>query len=96
MTPNEHPILKYFKLHKEKTVAGNKEHYEVFEYTPEGIVNYGGDTMTNQEEFRSIVSKEHALSRLQEYFLDKCDTFNIPKPTNLTEWEEFLHENWYI
>lgn len=92
----EHPLINYLKKHQEKTIAGNKEYYEILYYRDGQFYNTGGSTYPLEEEFNNEISEEAVTDKLISYYLDKCDTFALKKPTTTREWKIFLKENWHI
>ena len=91
-----HPLISYLIKHKSKTLAGNKEYYEILEIIEGKFILHGGDTYINKEEYRYEIPEAEALSKLKNYYWDKCNTFRLEHPDSETEWENFLAENWYI
>ncbi|HRE39698.1 MAG TPA: hypothetical protein PLG90_00035 [Ignavibacteria bacterium] len=91
-----HPLIDYLKIHKEKTIAGNKESYSIINYENGKFINHGGDTYPFEETYRNEIPEDVVISMLKSYYLYKCDIFNLKIPQTEQEWEMFLKENFYI
>lgn len=91
-----HPLIDYLKIHKAKTIAGNKEYYAILEFKDEKFIYHGGDTFPVEEKFRNEIGEDEVISLLKSYYKDKCEIFDIKIPDSDEEWEIFLNKNYYI
>jgi hypothetical protein len=93
---NDLVFVDFLKVYKQKTIAGNKEYYEILEYIDDKIINHGGSTFPYEQEFSDEISEESANDKLRSYFIDKCDTFSLEVPEDSQQWKKFLEENWNL
>ena len=68
-------ILDKVKNWGKLTLVANKEFFEVLEFANGKFVNYGGDTLSNLEEYRNIVTEEQALELICAYYRDYAKTW---------------------
>jgi hypothetical protein len=75
MTETEKQILQIIKDKNSLILAGNREYYEILDYARGQFVLHGGDTLSNQEEYRHLISEEEALEKICNYYRNRSFTY---------------------
>jgi 2',3'-cyclic-nucleotide 2'-phosphodiesterase (5'-nucleotidase family) len=89
-------ILDKIKKRGTLTLAGNKEYYEVLEFNNGNFISYGGDTISNIEEYRNLITDDQALEKICNYYRDKAKTFGNKSLSELTDVYNYMIENSFI
>ena len=86
-------ILEKFKQQGKFNLSDNKEYWEELYYKKGKIMNAGGDSFSDTEEFRMEISEDDALDKIRRYFINHAD---INEDLELDSDEEVLDywNNW--
>ena len=97
MTKTQIAILDLVKKQKELILTGNREYYEILEFSSNEWILIFGDTMINQETGRNIVTEHKALEIIMKFYIDKFITFYPKHSTTVTDEEilKYMKEHWY-
>jgi hypothetical protein len=93
MNDIENKILDLIKAKGQLILAGNREYFDVIEYVGGNFINYGGDTVANQEEYREIIPEEKALDKICYYYRDKAKIFGNKDLPALEDVYNYMREN---
>jgi hypothetical protein len=93
MTDIENKILDLIKAKGKLILAGNREYFDIIEYTGGNFINYGGDTVANQEEYRGIITQEKALDKICYYYRDKAKILGNKDLPALEDVYNYMRQN---
>ncbi|MFL5730476.1 MAG: hypothetical protein ACJ75J_13395 [Cytophagaceae bacterium] len=93
MTDTEIKIINLIRKSGGMMLAGNREFYEGLEIKNEEFILYGGDTVSNTEEYRHRISDEEALEKICNYYRDKAYIFGSNKVLTPEEIYAYMIKN---
>lgn len=79
-------LLGWLRERGQVILTGNREYFDCIDFVPpERFVRYGGDSVTNREEYRHDIDEQEAYLLLLRYWRDEATRFGGPEL--VTEWE---------
>ena len=69
-------LLGWLRERGQVILAGNREYFDCIDFVPpDRFVHYGGDSVTNEEEYRHDIDEQEAYLLLLRYWRDEAARF---------------------
>jgi len=90
-------LLQWLRTRGRVTLAGNREYFDCVEYVPPArFVRFGGDSMTNEEEYRHEVDEQEVYLLLLRHWRDEATRFGGPEPITEESVAEYVKTRAYL